>query len=193
MIPGLYESVDRSWEATLKMMARICSMAGSNVELCNRSTFELSGVRFLVTTLWTHIDLDLREECTAIIAEGSSGRQHITADDTSSWFDSEIQWLRSQLSDKPVLPTVILTHHAPSMGCLGPDIDPTEALAQLYCSELDELFYHPVICWAYGRTQFPMDCHAGTVRLVSNPVDYQQSNIGRQTHRSYRSDFVLKI
>src|SRR3989338_11166942 len=112
------------------MMARICSMAGSNVELCNRSTFELSGVRFLATTLWTHIDPDLRDECMQIsseshriMAEGSSGHQHITADDTSGWFDSEIQWLQSQLSEKPALPTVILTHHAPSIGCLGPDID----------------------------------------------------------------------
>ena len=181
-------------------MSRVCSAAGPNVELCHRSTFELAGVRLLATTLWTHIDPDLRQECTAIspenrriMAEGGWGWQHITADDTSGWFDSEIRWLRSRLSEKPALPTVILTHHAPSMGCLGPAIRPTEARAQLYCSELDELFNDPVICWAHGRTQFPMDCHAGTARLVSNPFDCQQSNAGGQTHRSYRPNLVLKI
>ena len=119
--------------------------------------------------------------------------RNLTPADTSAWHASELEWLRHELRAEPNIPTIVLTHHAPSMGCLEPDIHPTEPFAQLSCSELDSLFEDPIVCWAYGHTHFPLDCRAGTLRLVSNPAGYPRSQFPHPYDRPYQPKLILNL
>ena len=199
---GPHEGYGRSWDETLRLVQAACQAAGSNVHFCNRSTFEIGDIRILATTLWTDIDLALRYECSRLCYDfhlisiynyETQKERKLTPADTTRWHQLEQQWLRDELRKEPHRPTVILTHHAPSLVCLEPDVFPTESSAQLSCSKLDDLFQDPVICWAYGCTHFPFDCKAGTTRLVSNPAGYPHSQFPAPYQRSYRPDLVLNI
>ena len=202
VLPGPHEGYGRPWDVTLRLIEAACQAAGSNVHFCNQSSFIVGDIRILATTLWTDINPALRYQCSrlsydfnliSICDQKTQKRRQLTPVDTTRWYKLEQQWLRDELQKEPHLPTVILTHHAPSMACLEPDVFPTEPSAQLSCSKLDDLFQDPVICWAYGRTHYPFDCRAGTARLVSNPAGYPNSQFPAPYQRSYRPDLVLNI
>lgn len=202
VVPGNHEGYGRAWEQSLVLIRNACSHAGSNVHMCDRSTFDLPTVRILATQLWSHVDEDLSTECQrgcsdyALITteDPTTGEiRNITPADTSSWHAEDLAWLKQQLLEESRVPIVLLTHHAPSMACLEPGTHPTEPFAQLSCSELDNLFVDPIVCWAYGRTHFPLDCRAGTLRLVTNPAGYPRSQFPTPFGRPYRPDLIINL
>jgi hypothetical protein len=89
------------------------------------------------------------------------------------WHRMTVDWLRWQLGKDAETPTVVVTHHAPSM------VMDTRAAGSLvstaFSTELDaaSLFRRPVVAWISGHTHDCVDVLVNDVRLVSNCMGYR--------------------
>ena len=74
-------------------------------------------------------------------------------------------------------PTVVITHHGPSLLCRHP-LYPDGPLSAAFYSDLSGLLleYAPAL-WVFGHTHAPLDTRVGATRLYSNPVGYPGETI----------------
>jgi predicted phosphodiesterase len=85
-----------------------------------------------------------------------------------------VRWLREQLAAPCVVPTVVVTHHAPTvLGC-RPGAQRIDHYAPCYASHLDELVATSAAAvWIHGHTHYTHDTMIGGTRVVSNPRGYE--------------------
>lgn len=199
VVSGNHEAYGKFFDETKELIQEACREAGDNVSFCDRSSFRIGGVRVLGTTLWSRVDpanfaevrRDLSDYKMIKKRDPEVGSTKIGPDDTNQWFETELAWLRAELAAEPDVPTIVLTHHAPSFYCNEPDFDVNDPISQCFCSNLDELFADPIVIWCFGHTHFPMDVRWGTTRVCSNPAGYPKSEFPRPYDRPYRPDLVL--
>ena len=99
--------------------------------------------------------------------------RHLTAEDTLSWHWQERSWLLNKLREPFAGPTVVITHHAPSIRSVHPRYagDPLNAA---FASELDDLLnprWAPKL-WVHGHMHDSSNYWVGTCNVVANPRGY---------------------
>ena len=75
------------------------------------------------------------------------------------------------------MPTVIVTHHAPSLRSISPVFD-QDLLNAAFASALDEMVAaSEVPLWVHGHTHHCVDYRIGNTRVVSNQRGYPQEAV----------------
>ena len=85
------------------------------------------------------------------------------------WTDRD--WLRRQLAQPFDGPTVVVTHHAPSVGSVA-DKYAADWLTPAFVSDLPEEFFSVPALWVHGHTHTGFDYVRGRCRVASNPRGY---------------------
>ena len=87
--------------------------------------------------------------------------------------------------------SVVITHHAPSIGSL-PEHKRTEPISAAYASNLEDVITTngPAI-WVHGHIHHPRDYAVGNTRIVNNALGYPGSS--EIEHRGFRGDLVLEL
>lgn len=188
-VPGNHEFYGGTIEDTVAELRELC--AGTNVRLLERDEVVLGGVRFLGTTLWTdfrlHGDGDARASAMQLaqnlIRDFSRIRRNATAPDpftpaeSAALFDVQATWLSARLAEPSALPTVVITHHAPSVRSVparfaDSPLNPAFASAAEYLIDGTR-----TTLWIHGHMHDSFDYVANGTRVLCNPRGYAKNGV----------------
>jgi Icc-related predicted phosphoesterase len=163
-------------------------------------TITIDGVRFIGATLWTDWLLNDREyQAQAWAARhmpdyGSitrPGGDLIWPRDGSDQHDLHRAAIEAVLQQPHAGPTVVVTHHAPSIQSLKPG-DRTHEFAGAYASDLEDVMtrYRPQL-WVHGHIHHASDYRVGATRIICNPRGYQAEDWEERT--GWQEDLVIDV
>jgi predicted phosphodiesterase len=195
-VPGNHEYDGLEFDDAHARLRADCERLG--ITWLEREVLVIDGVRFIGTTLWTDFEsLALREKTLTLQLKARDKAfraanfylRRFTATRAGvpmlaeQWREPALacqQWLREALATPfDAGPTVVVTHHAPSLRSADPRYGLTPGTAG-FCNSLDELFDQADL-WLHGHLHCPSDYRAGRnerCRVVANPLGY--ANKGEQ-------------
>lgn len=207
-VPGNHEFYSQEHGGTLRHLRTESLEVG--VEVLDRDERIIQGVRFFGATLWTgfnahgeeHLAEAMRaaayapnkmggwmEDYRRIRLKDRGAYRRLKPMDTAVLHREAVTWLRERLETPFDGPTVVITHHAPSVVAV-PEAYRLAPLAPAYWSPLEELMALADL-WICGHTHLTVDTRINGCRLVSNPRGYT-TKTGIKV-RSYRSDWVVDL
>ena len=169
-------------EAIPRLSEKIAVAAeGTRVHYLENRAVVIGGVRFLGCTLWT--DFDVFGERVRCMAEAQVtmndfrlirthpeyhrfGPAHARARHLHS-----VRWLMSALDEPFAGPTVIVTHHAPSLRSCNPEFR-AHPITAAYVSDLEWMMDGRAALWVHGHTHVCVDYEIGGTRVVANQRGY---------------------
>jgi len=178
---GNHEYHDPCLSISEHMAAMKEAAKGSNVMLLDNDIFEIGGVRFLGTTMWTDLsDFETILYCdhdNIVVEHGSENDPiHFSVEKHQMLFDQNREWLRAQLAEPFTGKTVVVTHHAPSLMSLHPQHE-GNPWNPCFMTDLEELM-SGVGFWIHGHTHNSFNYQIGGTRVVCNPRGYPLSHGG---------------
>lgn len=143
---------------------------------------DMGGCRILGCTLWTDYlawksawDIqDTMLACERALADHRlihMGEKLFMPEDARLANRKSTQWLQTMIANNEGgIPSIVVTHHSPSLRCAHPnfDLSPTTAA---YCSDLEHLISGADL-WIYGHTHSCFDSLVAGTRVVSNQGGY---------------------
>lgn len=174
--------------------------AGTTTRVLENDAAVLGGVRFLGCTLWTDFDLfgDARRMEVAAAAGATMNDfrlirrspefRRFTPGDARQLHKGSLAWLRRALDEPFDGPTVVVTHHAPSLRSVRPEFraDPVTAA---YASDLEHAMDGGrVALWLHGHTHHCVDYTVNGTRVVANQRGYPEEAVP-----GFRPDFVVEV
>jgi len=189
-VAGNHEYYNSDLRGTLAELRR--DAAGSTMRLLECDTWMFGGVRFFGTTLWTDFrifgDESTRAASMADAAQRIRDFQRISVDaerhetftpqHSRALFDRSAAWLEAQLQQPFDGPTVVITHHAPSMRSIHPRFEGS-LLNGCFVSDLERLMGSDrVRLWIHGHTHDSFDYTVRGTRVLCNPRGYVMQGVG---------------
>ena len=190
-VPGNHEFYGYDHDA-LRVALRAEAARWPGLYLLDNDTAIIQGVRFLGTTLWTDYqawqqDVWHNQE---VARQGLNDHRLITRgdrpfspQDALALHETARRFLEAELARPFAGPTVVITHHGPSLLC-RPPLHPDGPLSAAFYSDLSSLIleYAPAF-WVFGHTHAPLNNRVGATRLYSNPVGYPGETIQDSRNR----------
>lgn len=155
------------------------------IHLLQDNTLVLGGVRFVGATLWTDYRLHgehtqqlamlacetgMNDHRLIRVASQQYGRfrpqEALAEHERSRWYIEKI------LAEPFAGPTVVITHHAPSVRSYGRRYSGTELLSAGYASHMDALVDRCDL-WIHGHLHDVSDYRLGDGRVICNPRGYE--------------------
>lgn len=154
---------------------------GTGVRFLENGLAALGGARVLGCTLWTDFNLFGNRYLDAAAAQAvmndfrkirvSPAFHRFRPGDARRLHQKSVEWLRARLDEPFDGPTVVVTHHAPSLRSLDPS-DRSDPVSAGDASDLEWLLDGRAALWIHGHTHYRADYTAGGTRVVSNPRGY---------------------
>lgn len=165
--------------------------AGTNVHFLENKELIYNGVRFLGCALWTDFEAFGTGEKMRQAMDASAGLMAdyrviragldsgvLTPSDTRRLHKASRQFLEDALARPFAGPTVIVTHHAPSMTS-SKECHREHLTTAAFVSRLDDLVIRSgAVLWVHGHTHHSVDYQLGTTRVLSNQRGYPNENVG---------------
>ena len=178
-VPGNHEFYGGHLTRTLEKMRAASS---DQVRVLDRDEVILSGVRFLGATMWTDFAATGNPPIAAFTAQNGLNdfKQIRTADfrrirpaDLISESAKTRDWLRAKLADPFDGPTVVITHHAPSLRSLQDNPHAGTDLDAAFANRWEDLMGgDQVALWVHGHSHTAVDYDVAGTRVVCNPRGY---------------------
>ncbi len=151
------------------------------VSLLEKDEAVIDRVRFLGTTLWSDLSDPLdamhakqRLNDFKVIKKGS--RVFDTRDYTEEWKKC-VAWLNKKLSQKFNGPSIVITHHSPSL--VTNNQYKHNALQSCFASDIENMIYqYQPDFWIYGHNHMSAKHNLGKTQLVSNQACYPHEKTG---------------
>lgn len=153
---------------------------GTQLHVLECDETEISGLRILGCSLWTDFDLygeharaGLLQYAIAYMEDydeiRNEGRGLIPIE-TRERCLQHYAWLKQKLQES-AQPTLVVTHHAPSLKTANP-LHEGETSNACFHSNFDELIRPPCVAWIHGHTHHSTRVEIGGVPLVTNQRGY---------------------
>jgi Icc-related predicted phosphoesterase len=208
-VPGNHEFYGGHLDATLeKMRAKTCD----RVRVMDNDEWIFKGVRFIGATCWT----DYSSAGDVLLAQWgavqelndfkkirAAGYRKLQTGDLVMRNHRSLKWLHERLAERFDGPTVVVSHHAPSMlsigNALAEDSDYVKRwnmavgssskmgstyikdishLDASYANPWDALMGNSITLWLHGHTHHAVDYQIKGTRIVSNPRGYPGETTG---------------
>lgn len=203
MVCGNHEHYDGEVDRTTDKLRPVAAERG--VALLENDVAVVAGVRFLGATLWTDFrvfagddEYRLRAdatECARVMTDFRSvrvardGFRRFRPKDAAMLHYASVAWLRAALAEPFDGPTVVVTHHAPSIRSV-PEQWRSERTTAAYASRLDELVEESgAALWVHGHVHRSADYMIGRTRVVCNPRGYVPS----EPNPDFQPDLVVEV
>jgi predicted phosphodiesterase len=177
--------------------------AGSNIHILDDDEITLGGVRFLGCTLWTDLSLfgaGPRRELAVRTAWQSMRDFSMIRTDSTKFFvpgdmaerhRNHLAWLEGRLDEHAEVPTVVITHHAPSPRSIHPSLKDA-VINAAYIVDLERLFGRErVRLWIHGHTHFSFDYTCRGTRVLCNPRGYALNGV--EQNASFEPGMVVEV
>ncbi|WP_407280870.1 metallophosphoesterase [Aromatoleum evansii] len=187
-VAGNHEFYGQNMPATVRQLHGLraeAERAGSF--FLEKSSTVVEGVRFLGTTLWTDFQLfgthrrgeamnAAEEQMTdyrkIVALKDGPTKVMLSAVDTLRIHEYARDWLAHELAQPHDGPTVVVTHHAPSIQSIAPRFR-GDLVTAAYASNLEGLILeHQPTLWIHGHSHVACDYRIGATRVVANPKGY---------------------
>lgn len=214
-VAGNHEFYGEDW---LKLPLRLhAAAAAGTVHFLEDRQVELLGVRFIGATLWTDFELfgqarmqDALAAAEAMLfdfrciqhdplaatrpgaAQGSQEGPLLRAVETIKRHRASHLALQKLLEVPFDGPTVVVSHHAPSLRSVAPRFC-TDLVSAAFASDLESLIehYEPAL-WIHGHTHDSFDYQLGRTRVVCNPRGYVSSR-GELENARFDPELIIEI
>lgn len=202
-VPGNHEFYGSCIEAVTLDLKQLC--AGTQVHVLDDNEFVIGNVRFLGTTLWSDFKLyGEGEKKAAAMAEArrsirdfsrirgsTSSSSTFTPEDSAALFERHAAWLDARLGLPHEGPTVVVTHHAPSVESVHPRF--TDSLLNAcFVSRAEHLLgADRVQLWIHGHTHDSFDYTLHGTRVVCNPRGYARGGVNENP--LFDPDLMIEI
>lgn len=157
------------------------------VRVLDRDVVEIAGVRFLGVTAWTDFAATGNQPAAAAIAQQAMNDfRQIRTDNYRPCRPPDFilqaslarLWLREQLAVPFTGPTVVITHHAPSLNSLQGNPHAGGHLDAAFANQWDDLMGDPGALWLHGHVHTAVDYELFGTRVVCNPRGYPGESTG---------------
>lgn len=160
----------------------------------------IGGVRFVGSTMWTDWLLNDHE----FMAQRWAARtmpeySRVTRADgdliSPKDVSAEHQRHRAAIDEALAVPhdgpTVVVTHHAPSLQSIHPG-ERTDVASAAFASDLEDIMRrHRPQLWVHGHIHWAVDYRVGDTRVVCNPRGYHSPDWSERT--GWREDLVIEV
>ncbi|MFQ6006762.1 MAG: metallophosphoesterase, partial [Woeseia sp.] len=177
-VPGNHEY----YHHDIGITAELKSGAPANIHVLDQDDYEVDGVRFLGTTLWTDFRLNgegeawfSRQKAKRSIDDFTAirnGDRRFTPEDSVRLHETGKAWLVGKLQKKFHGRTVVVTHHLPATPSIASQYK-NDPLNPAFASRLESIIeeYQPDL-WIHGHTHVRCDYEIFGTRVVCNPRGY---------------------
>ncbi len=188
-VPGNHEFYGGSLSATVAELKQLC--VGTCVQVLDNDVVVINGVRFLGSTLWTDFmgsadsaqsaqamqeAQEFMRDFSAIRIEGPESPL-LTPEASVALCRENAAWLESQLAQPHAGPTVVITHHAPTLQSVHPRFAGS-ILNGCFVSNLQHLMDgQRAQLWVHGHTHDSFDYTVNGTRVVCNPRGYAKDGL----------------
>lgn len=141
----------------------------------------IGGVRFLGCTLWTDFELFGERQHSMAAAQAAMNDfrvirvnpeyRRFRPDDARAIHHHSLRWLIGRLDTPHDGPTVVVTHHAPSLRSVNPPFHDHPA-SPAYASDLEWMLDGRAAVWMHGHTHQCVEYEIGGTRVVANQRGY---------------------
>lgn len=195
-ILGNHEYYKGSYPNTLHKIIK--ASEDSNVIVLENNRFEIEGIRFHGTTLWTDFSLLGNPVEYGIICQAKmNDYKQIRRDpsysklrtiDTFKIHQFSISWLQESLEDSANFKNVVITHHAPSLKSV-PDLYKDDPVTSAYASNLEGFIsrYKPMY-WIHGHIHTPVRYKIADTEIICNPHGYLD-----EKYNGYDKEMIIEI
>jgi len=185
-VPGNHEFYGGTIEDTPAELKRLA--AGTNVRVLDRDAVVIEGVRFLGATLWTDFLAAGEGEARAVALRDAqrlmrdfsvvrAGGIPFTPQASTALFEKDAAWLEARLAEAHRGPTVVITHHAPSLQSIHPRFAGSP-LNACFVSDAERLLRGGrAALWIHGHTHDTFDYAVDGTRVLCNPRGYAKDGI----------------
>lgn len=184
-VPGNHEFYKGHFEKTLKKMR---DDSDDQVKVLDRDVVVINGVRFLGAIMWTDFCSTGNSPLATYMAKEkmndfryirTQDYRRLTPNDMVKESVKTRNWLLSQLSEPFDGPTVVITHHAPTLMSLRDNPRSGSHLDAAYANRWEDLMGGDrVALWVHGHTHFSVDYDVDGTRVLSNPRGYPGEGTG---------------
>lgn len=205
-VAGNHEFYGGSLDGTVRQLKRLAS--GSLVQVLDNEVAVIDGVRFLGSTLWTDFvsfdprrDPDLRRsaETLAVKLVRDFSRIRVRQDAQALFtpavsahrYARNVQWLRQALDVPFPGPTVVITHHAPSLRSIHPRFEGSPLNACFVSDAEDLMGSERVQLWIHGHMHDRSDYRVRGTRVVCNPRGYRKGGVDENP--DFAPDLVIDL
>lgn len=118
--------------------------------------------------------------------------QRFTPTEALALHRRSVEFLRGSLCDNnpPGMPTVVVTHHAPSLSSVSPRFRAAGPINHAYASDLDYLVEGSgAAIWVHGHVHDATEYMIGDTRVICNPHGYP-SEVGKN---GFRPDLIVEV
>jgi len=156
---------------------------GTNIHYLENNYVDIKGIRFIGSTLWTDFNIfgnptlaknmsaALMNDYKKIRIEKRGSYRMLRPDDTHLMHKVSRTFIATTIDESP-LPTVVVSHHAPSMKSVGSEYK-KETVTAAYASDLEQFMEdHPSLLWVHGHTHKNVDYLIGQTRVIANQRGY---------------------
>ena len=203
-IAGNHEFYGGQWQQEQARLKDAADRYG--VHLLENEAVVIDGVRFLGATLWTDFELYARPGRPRLIPPDvakAAMQQRIADFRVIRWLDRLLEpddtvvlhrqsraWLTRALAEPHDGPTVVVTHHLPSIDSVAPPFQEAPSNTA-FASDLDELFGQMDL-WVHGHTHHSFDYRRGRTRVLANPRGYPMRD-GSRENPAFDPDLVIEV
>lgn len=158
---------------------------GTHVHVLECDAIEIAGLRILGCSLWTDFlcfgeqhqkaALDRAREYMADFEEIRHQGRSLIPEQTLERCLHSRAWLDQALSSSAA-PTLVVTHHAPSLATVSPRYDGHLSNAAFH-NTFDDLIRPPCVGWIHGHTHHVVQTQVNGIPLVTNPLGYPREDL----------------
>jgi predicted phosphohydrolase len=197
-VAGNHEYYRHNLPRLNQKIAALCK--DSNIHFLECDNRVVAGVRFLGATLWT--DYAITGDAELAMFEGEQmmtdfrlirhgdKHQRLRAEHLLRRHARTRAWLRQHLDGPFDGPTVVVTHHAPSMKSVHPKFlraDPH--INASYASDLESLLGGTCALWVHGHMHDSFDYEITGTRVICNPRGY----LPDEGNPAFQPDLVVSL
>ncbi len=184
-VPGNHEFYGGHLTHTLE---KLRAAQDDRVRVLDRDEVVLAGVRFLGAIMWTDFAATGNPHIAAFSAQNAlndfrqiraENYRRIRPADLIALAVKTKDWLRDRLSEPFDGPTVVITHHAPTLRSLQDNPHAGTHLDAAFANRWEDLMCgDQVALWVHGHSHTAVDYEVAGTRVVSNPRGYPGEETG---------------
>lgn len=172
------------------------------VDFLDNDEVIIGNVRFLGCTLWTDFQLfgpAMSQQCMLAAARvmtdftviRSNNGGCFTPEESVEFHRASRAWLESCLATPHEGPTVVVTHHLPSLLSVATRYQ-NDPVSAAFASPLDDLIRLADV-WIHGHTHDSFDYRLGKCRVICNPRGYQRPGDKMPENCSFNPGFIVEV
>ena len=165
---------------------------GTHVHLLDDSALVLGGVRFLGSTMWTDFKANGAGDKMAeamrkssefmfdfqrVRSAAAADAPLLTPEDTTRLFATSTRWLDAEWAKPFAGPTVVITHHAPTLHSIHPRFAGSPFNAAFVSDAEWLLRGGRAQLWIHGHTHDSFDYVVNGTRVLCNPRGYAKDGV----------------